>query len=153
MRAGRLVESPFQYNRSNPLFSAQETHLIYAECESRTGNDAAALTHLNHARALNNAFYGGFADYEMSDFGSGMVSGASATEALLTEILEEKYVSLYGSVETFSDIRRTNNALNIPSRSSSNPIPERFLYPQTEADANSSFPGVVDLYTPTPVNQ
>lgn len=144
----------FWYDRASPMVSAVENHLILAECESRGGNDTAALAHLNAARSENNAFYGGYSDYVMGDFGpSAMVQGSSASDALFMEIMEEKYVSLYSSLETFADIRRTDNVLNIPSRSSANPIPERFLYPQTEADANTSFPGVIDLFTPTPLNQ
>ena len=69
------------------------------------------------------------------------------------EILEEKYISLIGSLQVFHDTRRTDNILNVPIKSSTaTAIPQRFLYPQSEIGSNINFPGVVDLFTKTPVN-
>ena len=41
-----------------------------------------------------------------------------------------------------------------PIKGTNNPsIPQRFLYPQVEVSTNANFPGVVDLFVKTPVNQ
>ena len=54
----------------------------------------------------------------------------------------------------FHDIRRTKNALGVPIKGTGNTtIPQRFFYPQVEINANDNYPGTVDLFTPTPVNQ
>ena len=69
------------------------------------------------------------------------------------EILEEKYISLIGSLQVFHDARRTNNILGIPIKSpTATSLPQRFLYPQSEIGSNENFPGVIDLFTATPVN-
>ena len=131
----------------NPLMTYVETQLIAAEAASRQNDDPGALTYLNNVRAANDAFYGGgfYAPYVIGDF--------ATSNDLLIEILEEKYVSLYGQLESFVDVARTDNILGIPSRTSANPIPTRFLYPQSEVNSNSNFPGQEGLYTETPVNQ
>ena len=72
---------------------------------------------------------------------------------LTIEILEEKYISMVGSLQVFYDTRRTNNVLNIPIKGgSATTLPQRFLYPQSEIGANSNFPGIIDLFSKTPIN-
>ena len=64
----------------------------------------------------------------MADLAEGGIAGRpgeSAEDALLHEILEEKYASLVGQIEVFNDLRRTDNYLDsrrqraAPSRSGS----------------------------------
>ncbi len=118
------------------LVTYVENELIIAECYARQSDNDKALDHLNNVRAEHDATYGSFKAYDIADFGPGkMVSGTSVSEALLMEILEEKYVSLFGQIETFSDIRRTKNALGIPVNTGSK-LPARFLYPQSELTTN-----------------
>src|ERR1051325_2793820 len=69
--------------------------------------------------------------------------------ALLREILEERYVSLIGQLEGFTDMRRTNNFLNIPLAAGKTDFPKRFLYSQIEVNTNPNVPKVnVGLYDP-----
>ncbi len=96
-----------------------------------------------------------------ADFNSGGIenlNGAvSPNDALLREILEERYVTLFGQIEVFNDIRRTQNEANIrvpvvPNVGSQ--LPQRFLYAQSELDANSSTPNPIPaFFQRTTVNQ
>lgn len=129
------IDAPF------PIVSYVETKLIEAEAAARTGGDG--LTPFNDVREHLAAVYGG----------SFPASGASG-DALVNQILEEKYLSLPGSLQVFHDARRTKNVLGIPVKGTGNPtIPQRFYYPQIEINANANFPGLVDLFEPTPVNK
>jgi len=133
----------FAIDASFPIISYFETKLIQAEAAHRTGGDA--LTPFNEVRAALATLYSG-------DFPASTSSGA----VLLNEILEEKYITLIGSNQVFHDVRRTNNLIGVPIKNTSagnTTIPQRFLYPQSEVNANANFPGFVDLFEPTPVNQ
>lgn len=151
--AGRWsATSPF------PLVSAAENSLILAECAVRGGDNAGALGHLNDVRtALAAAYPGGtYTAYALTDFDAGGVEDngqGSQDQNLLFEILEEKYVSLVGQIEVFNDLRRTNNFLGLSPTTGGN-LPERFLYPQEEIDANTSTPSPIpDIFVATTVNQ
>jgi starch-binding outer membrane protein, SusD/RagB family len=78
-------------------------------------------------------------------------------QALLREILEERYVSFFGQIEGFNDMRRTQNEtlVRVPiTPNSGTQLPQRFLYPQSEIDRNSSTPGPIPgIFVRTPVNQ
>lgn len=124
-----------------PIVSWVETRLIEAEAAQRTGGDAA--TPFNEVRDYLAGVYGG-------DFPYSTDSG----DDLLAQILEEKYISLPGSLQIFHDIRRTNNMIEVPIKGTGfTTIPQRFYYPQVEINANKSFPGLIDLFEPTPVNK
>ena len=131
----------FAIDASFPIVSYIETKLIEAEAEYRTSGDAA--TPFNAVR-----------DELATIYGSGFPQTTSTGNALLLEILEEKYISLIGSLQVFHDVRRTENAIGVPIKNSTaTKIPQRFLYPQGEVSNNANFPGVVGLFTETPVNQ
>jgi len=126
----------FSATNAFDLVTYVENEMIIAECYARQSDNDKALEHLNNVRAEHDAIYGTFKAYDIADFGPGkMVDGTSVNEALLMEILEEKYVSLFGQIETFSDIRRTKNALSIPINTGTK-LPARFLYPQSELTTN-----------------
>lgn len=131
-----------------PLHTASETKLIAAECYLRTGDFANALIKLNEHRAnLRTTFPAGtYTDFVPGDFDpSGLENLAgilSPSESLLREILEEKYVCLFGQVEAFTEIRRTGNALGLPANNGLQ-IPQRLLYPQTEINANAKTPNPI----------
>ncbi|MEM6298567.1 MAG: SusD/RagB family nutrient-binding outer membrane lipoprotein [Bacteroidota bacterium] len=139
-----------------PVVTYVENQLILAEAYARTGNAAAAITALNGARSAHAAQFGTmYEDYVMADFQSGGIAngGQDMETALLMEILEEKYISMAGQIEAFNDVRRTDNALGIPPVTGSM-IPQRFLIPQDEINANANAPSPIpDLFDPTPVNQ
>ena len=119
-----------------------ENQLILAECASRSNDDDKALEHLNNVRTYNAAMFaeGKYDAYEIADFGPGkMIDGTDASKALLKEILTEKYASMFGQIESFCDLRRTKNAIGVPANSGTE-IPARFLYPQSEINANDNVP-------------
>ncbi|MCI0751222.1 MAG: SusD/RagB family nutrient-binding outer membrane lipoprotein [Flammeovirgaceae bacterium] len=132
---------------SFPLMTAYETKLIAAECETRLNGVTAGVTTLNMHRALlRTAFPAGtYTDFIDADFAPGGIENADSiadADALLREILEEKYVSLYGQIEVFNEIRRTNNAVGVPPNSGTQ-MPQRFLYSQNEINSNTSTPSPI----------
>lgn len=150
----------FAPDASFPLITYVETQAILAESLVRTGNLPEALTALNNIRAYDQDTYGGYAAYTLTDFASGGLlnatsAGLTQTDALLKEVLTEKYLSLIGQIEEFNDLRRTNNLIGVPKTVSSAPsIPQRLLYPQNEANTNPNIPNPIPaLFTKTPVNQ
>jgi hypothetical protein len=84
-------------------------------------------------------------------------SSLTPDQALLREILEERYVSFFGQIEGFNDMRRTQNEtlVRVPVLpNSGTQLPQRFLYPQSEIDRNTSTPSPIPgLFVRTPVNQ
>ncbi len=130
----------FAVDASFPIVSYIETKLIEAEAAQRTGADA--LTPFNEVRDHLAVKYDG-------DFPHSVAGGAE----LLAQITEEKYCSLPGSMQIFHDTRRNNNLLGVPVKGTGHStIPQRFYYPQIEINTNTSFPGLVDIFTPTPIN-
>jgi hypothetical protein len=63
---------------------------------------------------------------------------AGATEAMVKQVIEEKYVALYGvAVEPWTDYRRTGYpALTVPSNAMETAVPRSLYYPQSEVDTN-----------------
>ncbi|OSY88485.1 hypothetical protein WH52_06950 [Tenacibaculum holothuriorum] len=134
----------FAVDASFPLISYYEVKLIEAECEQRGGQDGNAQTALNAVRTELATEY-------MASFPSSTATG----QDLLRQILEEKYITLIGSLQVYHDVRRTQNLIGVPVKNTSagnTVIPQRFLYPQVEVSANKNFPGVVDRFVPTPIN-
>ncbi len=140
------------------LVSHVENELIKAEATLQSGGSAAdALAALNTARAANSAaFDGGYEAYELSDFADGGIAnpdGMSQENALLTEILEEKYLSLMAHIETFNDLRRTDNFLGVPPKTGDQ-LPQRFLIAQVEVNANANAPEPIPgTFQATPANE
>ncbi|WP_080059808.1 SusD/RagB family nutrient-binding outer membrane lipoprotein [Spirosoma aerolatum] len=147
----------FAQSASFPLVTYQENSLTLAEAALRSGKGfATALGHLNAYRAwLNtggniNAAYltAGSYKYEpyvAADFAAGGIEnadGISADNALLREILQERYVSFYGQHIGWNDERRTRaEAYGIKlTPNSGTQLPWRFIYPQNEINSNPSTP-------------
>ncbi|TAE31794.1 MAG: SusD/RagB family nutrient-binding outer membrane lipoprotein [Cytophagales bacterium] len=148
-----------------PLVTFEENQLILAESQARLAQTAPALASLNLLRSyynsglnLNEGYRGlglRYAPYVLADFNAGGIENRagtrSAEQALLFEILEERYITFIGQIEGFNDIRRTNNALRVPANTGTQ-IPRRFLYSQAEINANTSAPRPTpDLFTPTAI--
>ena len=140
-------------DRNYPVVSFEEVQLIIAETSVGT-NPSDALAALNAVRASNNSKYGGNYDsYTNADFAAGgMVNrGLSTSAAMTMEIMMEKFKSVIGS-PTYHDVRRNNNLIGTRIKNSStNVIPQRFIYPDSESASNENFPGFVDQYTPVPI--
>ncbi|MFC4721433.1 SusD/RagB family nutrient-binding outer membrane lipoprotein [Geojedonia litorea] len=132
----------FAVDASFPIVSYVETKLIEAEAEQRVNGGNAGLAAFTAVRNHLATVYGGL-----------FPPSTSTGSALTNEILEEKYISLVGSLQVFHDMRRTNNVLGVPVKNSTAPsVPQRFLYPQSEINSNSNFPGISDVFVKTPVN-
>ncbi|MDX5438269.1 MAG: SusD/RagB family nutrient-binding outer membrane lipoprotein, partial [Pontibacter sp.] len=129
----------FGYNQGYPMVTYAETQLILAEARARQDNLVGALEALNEYRSTLNDMYGegSYLPYLITDFAIGGIENngsLSPKQALLTEILEERYVTFIGNIEAFNDARRTDNLLGIPVKGTANQLPERFLYPQDEVN-------------------
>lgn len=141
------VGAYFADDASYPLVTYSENQLILAEAALLEGDRDAALDALNDVRDVLADTYaeGEYEAYEDGDFGS--------DEDLLAEILEEKYLTLYGQIEAYNDVRRTDNFIGVPGKRNGE-VPQRFIYPQGERDANANVPedppGVGEE---TPVNE
>jgi hypothetical protein len=140
------------------ILGAAETSLILAETSLRKSSPSfsEALAALNtHREAM------GFDTYTAADFNTGGLEnkdGINANDALLREILEEKYVSLYGSIEGYNDLRRTWKdavRVKVPVKgTTATSIPLRLLYPQSEVNTNPNIPNPLPgLFEATPVNK
>lgn len=157
----------FGATTSFPLVTFEENQLILAESYVKGSNDLqSALDALNKHREYLNT--GGtissgyladglqYDDYTLTDFNAGGIANPtnlSQANALLTEILKERYVTLIGQIEQFNDVRRTKNFLKIPPTTGST-IPQRFFYAQDEINTNPNTPvlAAADLFKETPVN-
>jgi hypothetical protein len=107
---------------SQPIVTHVENLLIVAEASYRTGNTTQALDYLNRARATD-----------------GLLPVALAGQALLDEILTEKYIQLFQSIEVYNDWKRTCFPNLTPALGASQ-IPRRFLYPTSERQTNPNVP-------------
>ena len=108
-----------------PLVTAQENYLIWAETAQRAGNDAEAREALNS---------------ELAIAGLDPVAGTLAGPALLRAILTEKYIALFQSLEVWNDYKRTCFP-NVAPTVEGLKMPGRFLYDAAERQTNSSIPG------------
>ena len=170
-----------------PIATYSENQLIKAEASARESGFAAGLLELNEYRAwlagggrLNDAFrlkqiqifpplfefdstnivYEGYVDADFASGGMENADGLSATNALLREIIEERYVSGFGSYMPFNDHRRLRGA------GETNLIPpfplntvgatqhvERIQWAEVELSSNSNAPTDPGLYSKTAVNK
>lgn len=159
-----------QIDGPGAMVTYAENLLILAEAGARTVDLATGLGHLNTFRAYMAT--GGYLSnpnpanlrydaFVAADFNAGGIEnadgGVTALDALLREILEERYVTLFGQIEVFNDTRRTLNeaAIRVPVQPNVGAnLPERFLYAQSEIDANTSTPSPIPgLFEKTAANQ
>ena len=153
-----------------PMVTYSENQLIKAEAAARTGGDG--LGHLNDYRAwlasggrLNATFSSDttiqYDAYVSADFASGGMEnsdGVSAETALLREIIEERYVSGFGTYMPFNDHRRlrgdseTDLIVPFPLNPGGTAHVERIPYAQDELTSNSNMTEDPGLYAKTKVN-
>jgi hypothetical protein len=157
-----------QIDAPGKIVTFAENHLILAEAGARTSFNTG-LTHLNEFR--NYMASGGYMtnpnmsdvkydEFVASDFENGGIEnldGISSNNALIREILEERYISLFGQIEIFNDLRRTQDetAVRVPViPSTGSLLPQRFIYSSEEDDSNSNFPTTIPgFYDRTEVNE
>ena len=112
-----------------PIFSADENTLTWAEAAYRTGGQVEALTQLNRYRAAN-----------------GIANGAEVGLALLREILTEKYISLFVHTQAWTDYRRTCFP-NVTPTVAGLKVPGRLFYDALERQTNPNIPSAQDQPT------
>ncbi len=111
-------------NATQPLVTANEDLLLWAEAAERTGDNATALAKLNQARALA---------------GLPPESGSLSGQALLAEILIEEYIADFQNIEAWNLYLRTCTPNLVPVVAGSI-VPARFLYDASERNTNSNIP-------------
>ena len=115
-----------QFGDDFPMISFEENTLIVAECEARVGSVTNAVTELNKIRTA-----AGLANFSSSD--------AAAT---ITEVLQQKYMELFLEGQAYHDMRRTGT---LPESR----VPKRWIYPQSEKNANPNTPADADALVST----
>ena len=149
------------------LISFQENLLNWAEAALRAGDFATALEKLNIHRAnLENKVYfpvnsGKYNAYVEADFENGGIENTdniAKNDALMREIIEERYATFFGHILAFTDARRYRHdgtAANLQVKITPNTgtkLPERYLYSGREVDNNPNAPKINDVFLPTPLN-
>jgi len=155
----------FAASTAFPIVTFEENMLILAESfmKQASPDPASALAALNTLRAyyatgahVNTDYQSlglNYAPYVLGDFAptTGMDNNGTDDQntALLREILEERYVTLIGQIEGWTDMRRTGNFLKIPLAAGKSDFPRRGLYSQVEVNTNPNVPSTgVGLYDP-----
>jgi hypothetical protein len=110
-------------NHTQPLVTANENLLLWAEAAQRTGDNATALSKLNQARAL-----------------AGLPAESGLTgRPLLAEILTEEYIADFQNIEAWNLYKRTCTP-NLTPTVKGDKIPARFLYDASERNTNTNIP-------------
>jgi starch-binding outer membrane protein, SusD/RagB family len=106
-----------------PFVTYDENTLIWAEAAYRTGNQVTALSKLNEERANH-----------------GVSPVVFAGQALLNEILTEKYiVNFQLGEESWNDYKRTCTP-NLAPTAAGQPIPGRLYYDASEQNTDTNIP-------------
>lgn len=154
------TDGMFSATSPTPVVSYAENILILAETAARLSN-GKALEHLNSYRTwLSRKFSAKYDNYVAADFATGGMDnkgGLTADQALLKEILEERYISFIGQLEGFNDLRRTFKdvvKISAPINKGAQ-FPQRYLYAQAELNANAKAPKQTptELFVATPINK
>ena len=157
-----------------PMVTYFENQMIKAEAAARTTGFSSGLSHLNDYRAwltsggrLNATFndsasilYEAYVDADFASGGMENPDGVSAETALLREIIQERYVSGFGTYMPFNDHRRlrgdgeTDLIPPFPlNTTAATDHVERIPYAQDELSSNSTMDSAPGLYVKTEVNQ
>jgi hypothetical protein len=122
-----LNESRFAPGFAQPLVTAAENRLIWAEAAARSGvaGEVEARQQLDIARGY-----------------AGITTPTSPTltgQALLNEILTEKYIAMFQNIEAWNDYKRTCTP-NLTPVDANRKIPARLYYDSGERQTNASIP-------------
>jgi len=121
--ATRLSDARLAPNFQQPFVTYDENILIWAEAAYRTGDQVTALSKLNQERANH-----------------GLPAEAVAGQALLNEILLEKYISDFQvGHEAWNDYKRTCTP-NFPPTQAGEKMPARMYYDPNERFTNTNIP-------------
>jgi hypothetical protein len=121
--ATRLSSARLAPDFQQPFVTYDENTLIWAEAAYRTGDQGTALLKLNEERANH-----------------GLASEAVAGQALLNEILVEKYIADFQvGHEAWNDFKRTCTP-NFPPTQAGKKMPGRMYYDTNERLTNTNIP-------------
>lgn len=110
-------------NATQPLVTANEDLLLWAEAAQRTGDNATAIAKLNQERAL-----------------AGLPAESGLTgRPLLAEILTEEYIADFQSIEAWNLYKRTCTP-NLTPVVTGTIIPARLPYDAAERNTNTNIP-------------
>lgn len=107
-----------------PIVTYDENALIWAEAAYKAGDPVTALAKLNEVRTHH-----------------GLSAVSLSGTALFQEIMLEKYISLFQSLEVWNDWKRTCIPDLTPALGAAI-IPARFFYPVDERQTNTNIPDV-----------
>lgn len=157
-----------QIDAPGQIVTYAENLLILAEAGARS-NFNTGLEHLNVFRAymsnggyltnpvIANVKYDPYVSADFDNLGIENMDGISRDNALLREILEERYISLFGQIEVFNDARRTQDEsiVRVPIMPNvGSDLPQRFLIGNSEIDTNNNTPNPIPgFFERTSVNQ
>lgn len=111
---------------AQPIVTWLETQAIIAETAYRGGNLTLARSALDAIRA---------------SYGAAPIGASLSGAALLTKILEEKYIALFQNYEVYNDWKRTCYPNLVPANNNyQGNIPARFTYPVAERSSNPNVP-------------
>ena len=113
-----------------PVITAAENWLWLAEAQARSGDDVAALTALNNAKAQSATLNG---------VAVPAAPGTLAGAPLLREIKMEEWISLFQNIESWSAYKR-NCVPQLTPAGTATDIPGRLLYALSERNANTNIP-------------
>lgn len=154
------------------LVSYEENVLILAETGVRTVSFNEGLTQLNTLRtflASPNSFEKRkssdkkiYDTYVTADFDAGGMENKdniSSEKALLREIIQERYVTCFGSFIPWNDLRRlqkSDNDISVPvpfNKTGVTTYPQRFIISQNELNSNSNAIKGLSIFDVTEVNK
>lgn len=154
------------------LVTYQENLLILAEAGARTISFDEGLLQLNKVRiflaspdsfdkrsAADIKLYSAYVSADFANGGMNNLDSIDSTRALLREIIEERYVTGFGTFMPWNDARRLRKneydiAVKIPLNNTTATLhPERFIISQTEINANSNAPTGLTIFSPTELNE
>ncbi len=154
------------------LVTYQENLLILAETGTRTVSFTEGLLQLNKVRtflasadsfdkraATDVKLYTAYVATDFANGGLENLDNINSARALLREIIEERYVTGFGTFMSWNDARRLRKneydiAVKIPLNNTTATLhPERFLISQDEINTNSNAPTGLTIFTPTQLNE
>lgn len=170
----------FGSDSNMPMITYGEMLLIIAEADARTAVSTGIASYNNYRALLDtgyaigastgkglavnnmlaNSGYDGetfnYDPYVAADFNAGGMENPdniAASDALLREIYQERYIYFIGSYEAYTDFGRTNNRAGIQLKPGYSNTPQRFLYPQVEINSNPNTPSPIpSIHIKTPVH-
>jgi hypothetical protein len=128
-------------NTSNIIFSYSEVKFLEAEAKARLGSATDAQT------ALQAAISASLKDVTGSD--DATFAATYSADASIKNIITQKYIALFTTLEPYNDWRRTGYPVLTPNQNSqTKKIPVRLITPRSERTLNANATVVSSMYTP-----